>query len=264
MKACLSLLLLLLGLSQASPLLGQSGDSLEGSDDDDLDIGSRILNANKDTSELLLEGDVLLPKARNAMRCWWGDYCRWSKSSDGLVTIPYTLSRDFSSWQKTKIERAMESFSNVSCIRFVPRQKEYSYISVVNGEGCYSYYGRIGGAQHLSLNRYGCVHHGIIQHELLHALGFKHEHARSDRDQYVKINWDNIDPDKQHNFQRAYTNNLDTDYDYSSVMHYGKKAFSMRWNLDSITPIPDPEVSIGQRDGMTATDIRRINLLYGC
>lgn len=52
--------------------------------------------------------------------------------------------------------------------------------------------GRDGGLQLLSLSAFGCMERGIIQHELLHALGFYHEHTRSDRDQYVRINWENV------------------------------------------------------------------------
>lgn len=52
--------------------------------------------------------------------------------------------------------------------------------------------GRIGDKQVVSLQRFGCVRHGIIQHEVLHALGFLHEHTRSDRDNYITILWDNI------------------------------------------------------------------------
>lgn len=52
--------------------------------------------------------------------------------------------------------------------------------------------GRNGGQQPLSLSVYGCMDRGIIQHELLHALGFHHEHNRSDRDEHVRINWENV------------------------------------------------------------------------
>ena len=58
----------------------------------------------------------------------------------------------------------------------------------------------IGGAQTLSLDpscfrctATGCVS-GTVIHEFLHALGFHHEQSRTDRDDYVTINWDNIQP----------------------------------------------------------------------
>lgn len=51
----------------------------------------------------------------------------------------------------------------------------------------------IGGAQRLSLAD-GCFRHGTIMHELLHAWGYHHEHKRADRDEYVFINYDNIEP----------------------------------------------------------------------
>ena len=37
-----------------------------------------------------------------------------------------------------------------------------------------------------------CRKKAVIQHELMHALGFHHEMTRPDRDQYVKIIWDKI------------------------------------------------------------------------
>lgn len=133
------------------------------------------------------------------------------------------------------------SWLHVLCLSF----------AVVYTISCASLLGRTGDKQVLSLQRYGCVSQGIIQHETLHALGFYHEHTRSDRDQYIKINWDNINPrrsrcrlwlidsnwynlilidfiffflqpDFTFNFKKQDTNNLNTPYDYSSIMHYGR------------------------------------------
>ena len=43
-----------------------------------------------------------------------------------------------------------------------------------------------------------CVtRHGTIMHEFLHAFGFYHEHTRGDRDDYVYVNFDNIQPGKR-------------------------------------------------------------------
>ena len=52
----------------------------------------------------------------------------------------------------------------------------------------------IGGSQRLSLTDSCIERHGTIMHEFLHALGFHHEHKRADRDDYVTIHWDNIEP----------------------------------------------------------------------
>lgn len=262
MTPCVSLLLLLLGLSQAKPAAKYEGSNVV-AEGGPVDISNIILTTNNGSKEVLLEGDMMAPKHKNAIKCWY-ESCLWPKSSNGLVVIPYTISYEYEYWEIEAIEAAMQSFHGRTCIYFVPRQNELDFLMVENGDGCFSSLGRQGYGQTLSINRQGCLYHGIIQHEILHALGFQHEQTRSDRDYYVRINWENIDPNMAFNFNLGDTNNLFTPYDYSSIMHYGRTAFTMYQGVDTITPIPDPYVQIGQRNDLSYWDIQRVNLLYGC
>ncbi|XP_041816387.1 high choriolytic enzyme 1-like [Chelmon rostratus] len=259
-----AVLALLLGLSaQVNSLVRPHEEGVKTREHYRLDITSRILEANKGISHVLVQGDVALSKKRNAMKCW-SDYCKWRKSYNGLVEVPYRLSDYFYDDEKASIERAMETFHEKTCVRFVPYRGQPDYLSIESELGCWSTIGRDGGQQLLSLSVYGCLDHGIIQHELLHALGFHHEHTRSDRDRYVRINWGNIPAAHAVNFNKMDTDNLNTPYDYSSVMHYGRTAFTSEYGADTITPIPDSSVPIGQRDDMSDIDILRINRLYEC
>lgn len=70
-----------------------------------------------------------------------------------------------------------------------------------------------------------CIFSGTAEHEMMHALGFFHEQSRTDRDQYVRILWDNIINDDRirKNFKaypKSMIDDLDFPYDYNSLMHY--------------------------------------------
>ncbi|XP_034565773.1 high choriolytic enzyme 1-like [Notolabrus celidotus] len=266
MNTCLvsAVLALLVGLStQNDSLVRPDEEDVKTEEPIRLDIIAKILEANEGISENLVEGDVALSKKRNAMKCWGSD-CKWEKSYNGLVEVPYSFSDYFYDSEKASIEKAMETFHSKTCVRFVPHRGQSDYLSIESELGCWSTIGKDGGKQVISLSVYGCLDHGIVQHELLHALGFHHEHTRSDRDQYVRINWENIPSAQVFNFNRKDTDNLYTPYDYSSVMHYGRTSFTSTYGADTITPIPDSSVPIGQRDEMSDTDILRINRFYSC
>ncbi|TRY82415.1 hypothetical protein DNTS_002492 [Danionella cerebrum] len=189
--------------------------------------------------------------------------CKWNRSRDRLVYVPYVISRGYAPSEKQVIERALQSFSTVSCIRFVPHNGQRDFLNIQSQSGCYSYLGRQGGGQVVSLDRFGCIFHKTVQHELLHALGFHHEQNRSDRDKHIQILYQNIIPAMAYNFDKQNTNNLGTPYDYNSVMHYPRQVFAFSSNnLPTMVPIPNSNVRIGEAQSMSPNDILRVNRLY--
>lgn len=69
---------------------------------------------------------------------------------------------------------------------------------------------------------------GTILHELLHAAGVFHEHARSDRSpDFVTVALENVVANRRNNFEVDPGSFPRGDYDFNSVMHYSSRAFSL-------------------------------------
>ncbi|XP_054476467.1 high choriolytic enzyme 1-like [Anoplopoma fimbria] len=234
----------------------------------DLSVSELLWRANKDV--VRTEGGPFVvddiayanENERNADPCTAKD-CKWRKYSDGKVYVPYVIATHFSSRERSIIERGLLSFHDVTCIRFFQRTNQRDYLSIQSDKGCYSYVGRQGNNQTVSLERPGCIYHSVVQHELLHALGFNHEQCRSDRDQHIRILWENIESGWEFAFYKINTLNLNTPYDYNSVMQYRRDAFS-RNNKPTMVPIPNPNVEFGTATKMSKNDIIRVNKLYKC
>ncbi|CAG0903173.1 unnamed protein product [Cyprideis torosa] len=210
-------------------------------------------------------GDIMLPPGtdRAAMNFNLRPEQKWPNG-----VVPYYIDNTFSSSESDFILYAMDQFEYYTCIRFVPWTEEYTYwIWITKTNACQSYIGRISEShgQYLELAA-GCLQMlGIPIHELMHAIGFFHEHTRPDRDDYVTIHWDQIDTDLWYNFEKRSSSEVDSlgsPYDYSSVMHYGRYDFA-KSSLPTITP-KDPSATIGQREYFVWSDIIGINNLYNC
>uniref|UniRef100_A0A8D0FQM7 Meprin A subunit n=1 Tax=Strix occidentalis caurina TaxID=311401 RepID=A0A8D0FQM7_STROC len=190
-----------------------------------------------------------------------GDNYRWPH------VIPYVLDDSLEMNAKGLILKAFEQYQLKTCIDFKPWEGEENYISVFKGSGCWSSVGnQQEGLQQLSIGA-NCDRIGTIQHEFLHALGFWHEQSRSDRDDYVSIVWDNIQPGKDHNFLKyndTTSDSLNVPYDYTSVMHYSQNAFRNGTEPTIVTNIPDFMDVIGQRMDFSDYDLQKLNRLYNC
>ena len=91
-----------------------------------------------------------------------------------------------------------------TCLKFFPKRPQDSkWIRIRPLAGCYSKIGRSrgNGAQDLSLDA-DCVEHGTVLHELMHAAGFFHEQSRADRDRFVEIVPENVEPKMLSNFDK--------------------------------------------------------------
>ncbi|XP_032413130.1 meprin A subunit beta-like [Xiphophorus hellerii] len=190
-------------------------------------------------------------------------------SNQWTSPVPYVLDEGLDLRAKGVIMRAFDQFRVKTCIDFKPWDSEDYYIHIKKLDGCWSYVGRTySNGQDLSIGA-GCDYIAIVEHELLHALGFYHEQSRYDRDDYVRIVYDNIIAGREYNFNKVESDVSTTHgvpYDYMSVMHYGKDAFS-NGNGNGTTIITiDPKYQdvIGQRLDMSPSDALELNLLYNC
>ncbi|XP_006926890.1 meprin A subunit alpha isoform X2 [Pteropus alecto] len=229
------------------------------------DVHDAHFDEQKDISEInlaagldLFQGDILLRNSRNGVR---DPNARWT------FPIPYILADNLELNAKGAILYAFEMYRLKSCVDFKPYEGENSYIIFQQFDGCWSEVGNQHVGQNLSIGQ-GCDYKAIIEHEILHALGFYHEQSRTDRDDYVKIWWDEILPGYEHNFD-TYDDNfitdLNTPYDYESVMHYAPFSFNKNASVPTITAkIPEFNSIIGQRLDFSAIDLERLNRMYNC
>ncbi|GFU22127.1 astacin-like metalloprotease toxin 1 [Nephila pilipes] len=208
----------------------------------------------------LFQGDILLDDDddRNALVV---DSYKWPGG-----VIPYEISLSLTKYTN-QIEKAMKYLSDRTCIQFTQRKYEdKNYLFIFPGNGCYSHWGKTGNSQPLSLGG-GCLDLGTIMHELMHAIGFMHEQNRSDRDDYLIINWDNIKTGFEHNFNKLKPNQnwLINEFDYDSIMIYSETSFSKDGKVKTMLPKKKGVVltDVFYRFP-TDSDIYRINTLYGC
>ncbi|XP_030646608.1 bone morphogenetic protein 1a isoform X1 [Chanos chanos] len=185
--------------------------------------------------------------------------------------IPYVISGNFSGSQRAIFRQAMRHWEKHTCVTFIERTQEESYIVFTYRPcGCCSYVGRRGGGpQAISIGK-NCDKFGIVVHELGHVIGFWHEHTRPDRDEHVSIIRDNIQPGQEYNFLKMEPGEVDSlgeVYDFDSIMHYARNTFSRGIFLDTILPKYDVNgirPPIGQRTRLSKGDIAQARKLYKC
>ncbi|KAF2363449.1 Peptidase M12A [Trinorchestia longiramus] len=186
--------------------------------------------------------------------------------------VPYVFAEEFDllPLEKLLIKWTMKNIESKSCVKFVPRTAERDYVNIIyDSYKCYSSVGRVGGEQPLSLGMFCSLFwdRGNIYHELLHALGFYHEHTRPDRDHHVLVKWDNIKAGMEVNFRkdsRWAPEMLQMPYDVESVMHYSSQAFSKMYLMFPTIVTREGGVILTRPRQPSELDYAKLNRLYDC
>ncbi|MGH0141801.1 UNVERIFIED_CONTAM: hypothetical protein FKN15_026336, partial [Acipenser sinensis] len=194
-----------------------------------------------------------------------------SKKKGSLYQLIDRIRRFGHGSQRAMFKQAMRHWEKHTCVTFMERTDEESYIVFTYRPcGCCSYVGRRGnGPQAISIGK-NCDKFGIVVHELGHVIGFWHEHTRPDREDHVTIIRENIQPGQEYNFLKmepGEVNSLGEQYDFDSIMHYARNTFSRGMFLDTIRPSRDENgirPAIGQRTRLSKGDIAQARKLYRC
>lgn len=182
--------------------------------------------------------------------------------------VPYEISNDFTFDEQNVIFSAMNKITEASGgLKFIKKTNHVEFISFekTNSEGNIcgeSLISKQFGGQKISLHS-KCINEKTIIHELMHALGFDHEHSRPDRDNYITINYSNILDSCKNQFDKK-GNRIwkeivsKTPYDYISIMHYD--AFSCSKSTKAIFSAKDI-YQFGSKN-LSEIDKQRLKMYY--
>jgi hypothetical protein len=175
--------------------------------------------------------------------------------------VPYTIAPGLTN--PSRVADAIAHWEANTNLRFQVRAGESNYVTFTPGPGCGSSVGRVGGQQFITLSPSFTVGNAI--HEIGHAVGLLHEHTRLDRDSYVTIHWNNIQPGKADYFKKynqvGYIGADVRSFDFNSRMLLGTRAYAFDPTKSTITKTDGSTYAINTTS-LSAGDIATVNDLY--
>ena len=193
--------------------------------------------------------------------------------------VPYFF-HSFTSVRAIRAIRAgMREISAATCVHFVPvtrimkrrkSKKAPPHVQIFQGRDgeCWSVFGTHD-VHPVSLSR-GCWDKGTILHELMHVLGFDHSHTRPDRDSFLTVHWDNIDPKDWSEFEIR-GNSIESrligkiPFDYESILMYGEWNGSRDDENPALTRKDGKRlVDLEEKTRLSPHDLRLVNKVYKC
>jgi len=143
-------------------------------------------------------------------------------------TVAYVLS-GLSSSVRSELQKSINEWEGKTNVRFVPRSNQSNYITISssgsNSNSGVATLGMNGSRGYIRLGTRATAE--VIIHELGHTLGYIHEQNRADRDDYIIINFSNIQNNAKDQFYKSNSAVfLSNNFDVNSTMMYGSYTFS--------------------------------------
>lgn len=205
----------------------------------------------------IIEGDIVLGKIDDVLNNPSRAVFNRRLWPDGIVG--YTIAATMPGTNVNRIMGAIAHIEAVTDIVFEPRDTGDYVLFNPSSSTCSSYIGRQGGQQGIALAP-NCSQ-GNTVHEIMHALGFFHEHQRPDRNDYITVDTSQacFGSSSQFTLLSTFESDQMGPYDYGSMMHYFWNAFSCTGQPTIIGP---PGVPLGSLLNMSPLDIQAVQYLY--
>ncbi|MFC5046800.1 M12 family metallopeptidase [Aquimarina hainanensis] len=221
-------------------------------------------------SDIILSEEMLSDKAEkydpekapvvgmNEKLALYGSVRKWPNN-----TVIYRLG-NLNNTLRSNLREAFKRWSSKTNIRFKERTNESYYVTIYQSNNVCSGCGRAsfgvqGTRGTIQLGHSASI--SLIVHEIGHTLGFVHEQTRADRDNYVRIRWENIQPGMEGNFRKSNNARLLTDqFDINSIMMYHPYGFSK--NRQPTITLLNGQIYHGAQSTISRLDIAGTNSAY--
>ncbi len=229
-----------------------------------LGLSPEILARERAGCEIIEDRDVIASRGNTSFSLWPNRI------------VPYAFDANVGPSQRQAAIEAIQAIEAVCGVDLRARTNEPDYVVFTDSDRNSSHVGPIGGGQVINIYNWNFVY--IIAHEIMHAMGYYHEHQRPDRNTFVNIDYGAFGGPCDSNCETSGCQDANFGirgtalgpYDYDSVMHYGAFDFGCgSMVISTLTPPPgeayydDPTIFMGQRFQLSVGDEESLVENYG-